>query len=196
MTIYSTAITNTMTHWRSLTFATLFAISGCQTTLPTPHSTLTAIAQRAQSGDAAAQLQLAAFYSRGDGVEKNYPESARWLTLAAQQNNAAAQGILATMYYEGVGVPQDYTQAARWAHSAAMQGDSTGQSVLGMMYFEGRGYTQNYAEAYAWFALAAVHGDSLEVQNRDRAAEKLSATTLQKAQHRATALAQQISAGT
>ena len=196
MTIYSAAMINTMTHWRSLALATLLVISGCQTTPPATPSALAVIAQRAQSGDATAQLQLAAFYSRGEGVETNYPESARWLTLAAQQNNAAAQGILATLYYEGIGVPQDYTQAARWARTSAMQGDSTGQSVLGMMYFEGRGYTQNYAEAYAWFALAAVNGDSLEVQNRDRAAEKLSTKALQQAQYRATALAQQISAGT
>ena len=32
--------------------------------------------------------------------------------------------------------------------------------------------------------LAAVHGDSLEVQNRDRAAEKIIGTTFTKAQHR------------
>jgi TPR repeat protein len=188
-------------HWiaafhRCIFIFALLLISGCQTltqtTPPNPHSQLTAIAQQAQGGNAAAQLQLAAFYSRGEGVEKNYPESARWITLAAQQNNAVAQGILATMYYEGVGVPQDYTQAARWARAAAMQGDTTGQSVLGTMYFEGKGFAQNYPEAYAWFALAAINGDAIETQNRERAAAKLSAKALQQAQHRATALAREI----
>lgn len=186
-----------MNYCRYFFLTSLLAISGCQTFTqttppPNPHRELAAIAQQAQRGDAAAQLQLAAFYSRGEGVEKNYPESARWLTLAAQQNNTAAQGILATMYYEGVGVPQDYTQAARWARTAAMQGDTTGQSVLGMMYFEGKGFAQNYREAYAWFALAAINGDVIETQHRDRAAEKLSAKELQQAQYRATALAREI----
>lgn len=183
--------------WRRFAFVLLFTLGllGCQTSPPpSPQQPLAALSQQAQHGDTAAQFQLAALYSRGEGVEKNYPESARWLTLAAQQGNAPAQGVLATMYYEGVGVAQNYTQAAHWARLAAMQGDSTGQSVLGAMYFEGRGYAQDYQEAYAWLALAAVNGELAETQARDRAAEKLSAKNLQQAQHRATTLAQQIAA--
>lgn len=176
--------------------ALLLWLGGCQTaplTSPTA-PTLADIAQQAQHGDATAQLQLAARYSRGEGVVQSYQESARWLSMAAQQGNAAAQGILATMYYEGVGVPQDYTQAARWAKQAAAQGDTTGQSVLGMMYFEGRGFARDCAEAYVWLSLAAVNGDKPETLYRDRAAAQLSARELQQAQHRATALAREIAA--
>lgn len=173
----------------------VLTLSACQSASPPDtHARFLAIAQQAQGGDANAQLQLAAFYSRGEGVAKNYPESARWLTLAAQQGNAAAQGILATMYDEGVGVPQDYFLAAHWARLAAMQGDSTGQAVLGTLYSEGRGVTRDAQEAYAWFALAATHGDAWETQQRDRAAAQLTARQLQQAQHRATVLSQQIAA--
>lgn len=173
----------------------VLTLSACQSTpSPDTHARFLAIAQQAQHGDADAQLQLAAFYSRGEGVEKNYPQAARWLTLAAQQGNAAAQGILATMYDEGVGVPQDYSLATHWARLAAMRGDSTGQSVLGTLYSEGRGVTHDAQEAYAWFALAAAQGDAWETQQRDRTAAQLSDRQLQQAQHRATALSQQIAA--
>lgn len=183
-------------HALALLLACTLIITGCQTAPPPPsaQTRFIATAQQAQRGDANAQLQLAAFYSRGEGVGKNHPESARWLTLAAQQGKAAAQGILATMYNEGVGVPQDYSLAAHWARLAAMQGDSTGQSVLGTLYLEGRGVARDAQEAYAWFALAATQGDAWETQQRDRTAAQLSARQLQQAQHRATALSQQIAA--
>ena len=186
-----------MYHCCRLSLVFVLLLTGCQTALsPDSESgnTFAAVKVAAQQGDAHAQLQLAAHYSRGEGVAKSYTQAAQWLDKAAQQNNAAAQGILATMYYEGVGVPQNYLLAAHWAERAADAGDSVGQSLLGQMYAEGRGFTQSDSLAYVWFSLAAVTGDKLDIANRDRVASKLSPAALREAQLRALTMAQAIAA--
>jgi len=73
----------------------------------------------AESGDHAAQFNLAVVYDRrlddnGYPVEGNRTEAMKWLLAAAEQGLPRAQSKLAEMYADGVDVPEDYISACAW----------------------------------------------------------------------------------
>ena len=63
--------------------------------------------EKAEAGDAAAQLQLARCYFTGSGVSQSTSRGMEWLRKAADQNYADAQCLLAECYYQGKGVAKD-----------------------------------------------------------------------------------------
>jgi TPR repeat protein len=65
----------------------------------------------AESGDAAAQLNLGNCYIAGKGVGIDSVEGLKWVRKAADQGNADAELQLGFNYQEGIGVAQDYVQA-------------------------------------------------------------------------------------
>ncbi len=76
---------------------------------------LDAVRERAEQGDAEAQLSLGNMYRFGTGgVQRDYAEALRWYKRAAGQGNASARLNVGSMYYEGIGVEIDYAEAARW----------------------------------------------------------------------------------
>ena len=90
--------------------------------------------QKAEQGDAAAQLFLGILYKDGQGVPQDYAQAAIWFRKAAEQGDAGAQFMLGASYANGKGVPQDYAQAAVWFRKAAEQGNATAQILLGILY--------------------------------------------------------------
>ena len=52
----------------------------------------------AESGDAAAQLELGVMYNFGQGVLQDDTEAVRWHRLSAEQGHARAQYYLGLMY--------------------------------------------------------------------------------------------------
>lgn len=116
--------------------------------------------QRADKGDAGAQLDLGVMYDRGTGVPQDHAAAVRWYRKAAEQGNAQAQYNLGLMYRQGIGTPQDNVEALRWFRKAADQGHSWAQSWLGDMYRDGIGVSQNYTEAVRWYRKAAEQGDA------------------------------------
>jgi TPR repeat protein len=58
----------------------------------------------AQQGKIAAQYRLGYLYRYGLGVDANYDQARRWLTLAARQNHAAARSELEQMDQQGQGL--------------------------------------------------------------------------------------------
>jgi len=76
---------------------------------------LDALRQRAEQGDAKAQVELGFTYENGLwGVSKNYGEALRWYRKAAEQGDPGARLELGRMYLDGEGVNRDYVEAARW----------------------------------------------------------------------------------
>jgi hypothetical protein len=116
--------------------------------------------QRANMGDAGAQVDLGVKYDRGEGVRQNHTEAVRWYRNAAEQGNAQGQYNLGLMYRQGIGTPQDNAEALRWFRKAAEQGHSWAQSWLGDMYRDGIGVPQNFTEAARWYRKAAEQGDA------------------------------------
>ena len=112
----------------------------------------------AEAGDAHAQYNLGLLLARGQGVEQNHTEAAKWYEKAASQGVPAAQYNLGVMYANGQGVAANPEQAAKWFLKAAEQGVTDAQTGLGSIYHEGEGAFRNYAEAAKWYRKAAQEG--------------------------------------
>src|SRR3569833_1615167 len=114
--------------------------------------------RRAQGGDVAAQAELGAAYSLGNGVDKDFGQARQWLSRAADKGNAIAQSLLAYLYRDGLGVERDYVTAARWFEQAAKQGHANAQTNLALLYKEGRGVCCVFFLVVLWFVLVVFLG--------------------------------------
>jgi len=83
----------------------------------------------AEKGDAEAQYQMASIYGRGEGVEKDFKEAAKWHRKAADQGFAMAQRNLGAIYYRGDGVLKDYVTSEAWYNIARHNGDGIAMKV-------------------------------------------------------------------
>lgn len=83
-----------------------------------------ALRERAETGDASAQIGLGLLYSEGNGVPQDDAEAAKWYRRAAEQDDADAQMYLGILYAEGRGVSQDFVLAYMWLNLAAIQGNT------------------------------------------------------------------------
>jgi hypothetical protein len=80
----------------------------------------------------------AQMFKKGEDVDRDLSEAARWYELSAKQGDADAQFSIASMYDQGQGVSQCHELAAMWYQKAAEQGDAAAQTNLGVMYDTGR----------------------------------------------------------
>jgi len=103
--------------------------------------------QKAQQGNAEAQLKLGKVYQYGwDGLEKNESEAVKWYLKAAEQGYAEAQANVGICYYFGNGVPKDNEKAEYWLRKSAAQGFDGAYFSLGLFYKD-----TNKQEAIYWF---------------------------------------------
>lgn len=123
------------------------------------------ISRAAEQGDPTAQMNLAAFYLRGELFEKNEKEAARWYSTAAEKNCPAAEAMLGYLYREGRGVPQDLTQAEIWLRRGIQHGSLGAYTLLGDMYRDGRGVGKTPAEALRLYRVAAEKGFALAMRD-------------------------------
>jgi hypothetical protein len=89
-----------------------------------------ALKQKADQGDAGAQLNLGLCYDNGRGVERDPVKAAEWYRKAADQGNADAQVNLGVCCAKGDGVERDLAKAAAWFRKAADQGDEGAKAAL------------------------------------------------------------------
>ena len=136
-----------------LTLLLLFGLSGV-----IHAETFDQTLDKAQRGDATAQIRLAEMYSNGEGVPEDDTEAVKWYRLAAEQGNAYAQYSLGWAYANGEGVPEDDTEAVKWYRLAAEQGVAGAQFRLGVMYDYGQGVPEDDTEAVKWYRRAAEQG--------------------------------------
>ena len=115
--------------------------------------------QKAEQGDARAQLTLGTYYAIGRGVPKDPMEAVKWYHLSAEQGYAPAQYRLGFCYAIGIGVARDYTEAVKWYRLSADQGNALAQNNLGRCFYFGHGVAQDYAEAEKWYRKAAAQGN-------------------------------------
>lgn len=77
------------------------------------------IQKEALKGSRGAAGRLAQMYVKGDGLQQNFVEAARWACYgASDQRDVDSQLLLALLYCEGKGVKQSYTRAAFWFEMA------------------------------------------------------------------------------
>ena len=144
--------------------------------------------EKAEQGDAEAQLRLGWMYYEGEGVPQDFVEAVKWYRKAAKQEYADAQYNLGWMYRKGDGVPQDEVEAVKWWRKAAEQGFAVAQFNLGLMYDRGQGVPQNFIEAYAWLFLAKANGYEESSKAVSILEKRLTAEQREKGQERAAEL--------
>lgn len=117
------------------------------------------IENKAYTGSAEAQHDLAAIYTAGHGgVKTDYTRAAAWFTEAALQGIANARYNLGVLYHQGLGVPKDVDKAIGWYSAAAALNHPEAQYNLGIAYIEGIGTAYNPQAAAKNFESAANSG--------------------------------------
>ena len=133
-------------------------------------------------------MNLGELYREGQGVPQDYAEALRWYQRVADHREDVwamqAEAAIAYLYHD----VQGYAEALKWYQRAANRGFGRAQIRLGEMYRDGRGCAQDYVQAYMWFNVVASRlpqGKDRDeaVENRDRAAEKMTPSQIAEAQH-------------
>lgn len=123
-----------------------------ETQKPTEDATITQLRERANAGEADAQLQLGYAYVTGQGVPQDYTQGVQWYRKAAEQGLPEAQQKLGD---EASASNGDWEQATYWYRKAAEQGNAEAQSSLGFACRYGLDVPQDDAEAIHWWRKAA-----------------------------------------
>jgi hypothetical protein len=146
----------------------IFGLVGCGREPTAPKfspAQVQALTAKAEKGDADAQRLLGLAYAKGEGVQQDYRQAAKWYEQSANQSNAVAQAALGELFEAGQGVARDEAQAANWYRRAAEQGFANAQYNLAALYAIGKGVPLNNAEALQWYLKAAEQGDALAQYN-------------------------------
>ena len=115
--------------------------------------------QAAEQGHVPSQYNIGVMYKKGQGVDINLKEAAKWYLKAANQGYTEAQYNIGAMLYEGKGVEQNYKEAFNWFLKAANSGNVNAQRELGSMYIDGKGVEPDFDQAVYWYKKGAEQGD-------------------------------------
>ncbi len=113
--------------------------------------------ERAEKGNAKAQLELAYRYRDGKGVAKNDSEAMKWAHRAADGGNADAMDFVGFAYLRGAVVKRN-TEIAFGYFKAAAEKVPQAAFNLGQCYFGAQGTEQNVPQALLWWEKAAERG--------------------------------------
>jgi uncharacterized protein len=113
----------------------------------------------AELGSPGAPVELGNAYARGQGVDKDMVQAARWYRLAAERGDPAGQFNYATALKEGKGVDVDAAAARRWYMRAALQGHAQSYAALGDIHAHGEDVPPSAENASLFYSSAAALGD-------------------------------------
>ena len=119
--------------------------------------TTAVLKQLADTGNAAAEYELASRYAEGRGTTRDFTTAATLFEKAARQGLVPAQYKLASLYEKGNGVASDSAKARAWYLRAAESGNPRAMHNLAVMVADGDG-KPDYATAVEWFRKAAEYG--------------------------------------
>jgi len=112
----------------------------------------------AQSGNMAAQRNVAHMLRRGLGTEQNPERAIYFYRRAAEVGLVNAMINLGSMLLNGEGAERDDSEAAGWFYQASLAGDPRAQYVLGVLAARGHGMDKNPEAAVMLFRSAASQG--------------------------------------
>jgi TPR repeat protein len=120
---------------------------------------------KANGGDILSQRTLGDRYLNGDGVPRDWDQSAKWYRAAATQGDKLSQFSLGMLLKDGAnGLQKNLTEAAQWFRAAAEQGDATSQVFLADMYANGDGVPKDPSEAAKWYIKATAQSSNPTIQ--------------------------------
>lgn len=127
------------------------------------NSLITHLTELATGGDMRAQYDLGLRYLKGDSVQEDAAEAAKWIQFAADQGLPAAQLNLAKLYRDGNGIGRDPQKAFFWFQAAAEHNLPEALHAVALAFARGNGVSQNDIMAFQWYRKAAQAG-KLEAQ--------------------------------
>ena len=122
-----------------------------------PAPDLKALTERAGSGDAAAQLELACCYRDGKGIPKDDAEAMKWAHRAADRGYADAMDFVGAAYLRGAVVERSPEIAFGYFKAAAGQSAAAAFN-LGQCYYGAQGTGQDCPKALESWKQAAASG--------------------------------------
>ncbi len=112
----------------------------------------------AEKGSVQEEIELAAAYFMGRGVDRDEKQAAYWYEKAANSGDPAAQRQIGYFYTAGIGVERDPERAARWFERAIAGGLVSAKVNLGVAYLWGMGVPKDESQAAKLFQEAAAKG--------------------------------------
>ena len=103
-----------------------------------------------KEGDSDAMLHLAEAYIEGYGVDINYRNAYKLLSVVATEGNAVAQYKLGLLYISGNGVSEDISRAVHLFTTAAKSGEADAQYTLYCLFSTGKYVEQDHSQASYW----------------------------------------------
>lgn len=126
--------------------------------------------KKAESGDPAAQAELAEGYMRmagslsQAGPENDYDEAYKWARKSADQGNLDGLYALGLCYGHGRGVGRDDRASVNTYWKAAQKGHAPSQWNLAVCYLNGQGCERSLCKGYAWAYKAYDQGYQLAIE--------------------------------
>ncbi len=106
---------------------------------------------KANEGSTSGLIYMGNCYLNGNGVEQDFTEAHRLLSLAHQKGAMTGTFLLGTMYEEGLGVTQDITRAVKLYEQAAQIDHLYALLNLARIYRNGKGVAVNLSRAEQWY---------------------------------------------
>jgi len=107
--------------------------------------------------------EIAKIYEKGDVLQQDQAEAARWWWKAAEEGDDEAQAALAIRSIAGLGVPLDLYQAEYWCNEVRKQHSENRacdcMNALGQAYEFGLGAKKDQVKARLWYQQAAARGN-------------------------------------
>ncbi|MDD9177702.1 MULTISPECIES: J domain-containing protein [Aliivibrio] len=132
-----------------------------------------ALEEKAELGNARAQVKLAMEYESGTNRPINIDHAIQWYKQAAMQDNTTAQFNLGQIYKNGYGVAQDIKQAIYWFTRAATQNHPPSQFYLGEIYEYGLSGAVDLYNASLWYQIASNNGHGEAMLGYERVIEEI-----------------------
>ncbi len=135
-------------------------LGGCASTpagkpfCPLSKDQLSALEQRANDKDAAAQYALGELYMSDKCFDRNVPRATSLLKKSADSGNTRSMVQLGRLYrngYEQEGISKNDAAAFQYFQQAANKGNKDGMSGLASAYRRGEGVKENKGEAIRWY---------------------------------------------
>ena len=154
---------------------------------PAPDDGLATLLAAAKDGDLEAQATLGVMYYWGRGIDQDFGEAKKWLTLAGERGHRDAQAKLGAMCFLGQGGTADEAEAIQWFRKAADQGEPYSQGCIGVMYAVGEGLPKDLMQAYVWLYQAQEGGDTDAAEPFQQVKNRLTQAQVEEGDRRAKA---------
>ena len=117
--------------------------------------------EAAERGNPAAALEMGILNAKGELLEQNHVEAARWYGIAAERGLTDGSVNLAFLHLTGMGAAKDAHAGIEMLKAAAERGNHNAIWALYNLFNEGSYIAADPSEALHWLIVATQHGSGI-----------------------------------